>query len=208
MTSPKLASDERYAKLLNAAARVAKSVTSILDLDLLLRRTVDIVCDEFHLCHVGVFLLDETGQWAVLRAGQNLASADTLAKGDRLPLDGNSLISAAIERRKAQIVLDVDEEPTLEYLRLPETRSAIVLPLDTGGEMIGALAVQSEEQAAFAPADITTLQIIADQLAIAIKRSDLYRQIQELLYQSVRRARLLGAANAVGRGVASILDLD
>lgn len=208
MNAPQPASAERCTRLLNAAARVAKSVTSILDLDLLLQRTADIIYDEFDLCRVGVFLLDETRQWAVLRAGQNPADTDTMAVGDQLPLDGNSLIGAAIERREAQIVLDADGEPVLEGLRLPETRSAMALPLDSGDEIIGVLAVQSEEQGAFAPADITTLQIIADQLAIAIKRSDLYRQIQDLLYQSVRRARLLGAANAVGRSVASILDLD
>lgn len=202
------ATDKKYIKLLNGAARVAQSVTSILDLDLLLRRAVGIICDEFELGHIAIFLLDETGQEAVLRAGQSACGADTLSPGDRLSLDDNSLIGAAIKQRKAQVVLDIGAETPFKDLRLSKMRSAIALPLETGGEMIGTLTAQSEERRAFTQANITALQIIADQLAIAAKRSDLYQQIQELLYQSARRARLLGAANAVGRSVTSILNLD
>jgi GAF domain-containing protein len=196
--------DERYTRLLNAAARTAKSVTSILDPDLLLHRTVDIICDEFGFRHVGVFLLDETGQQAVLRAAPSLTGVNEY----QLAVDGNSAVGAAIRQRKAQVVRDADGEAELEIPCLPAAPSAMALPLEIGDEVIGVLLVQSDEPTAFTPADVTTLQIIADQLAIAINNSRLHRHIQELIYQSVRRARLLETANAVGHGVATILDLD
>ena len=56
---------ERRATLLHAAAKVGRNVTSILDPDLLLDQTVDIICDEFGFYYAGVFLIDESSEWAV-----------------------------------------------------------------------------------------------------------------------------------------------
>jgi K+-sensing histidine kinase KdpD len=209
MSSPKPASAKRRATLLHAAARVAKNVTSILDPNELLQQTVDIICDEFDFYYAGVFLVDETGQWAILRAGRGAAGAAMVAQGHKLAVGGNSMIGAATGRREARIALDVGEEAVFfKNPFLPETRSEMALPLAVGSEVIGALTVQSVEEAAFTQEDITTLQTMADQLAIAIKNSRLHRLNQDLLRQTERRARLFQAANEVGKGVASILDLD
>ena len=61
---------ERSAALLHAGAQVSRNITSILDPDILLAKTVDIICDTFGFYYAGVFLLDETGEWAILRAGR------------------------------------------------------------------------------------------------------------------------------------------
>jgi uncharacterized membrane protein YobD (UPF0266 family) len=47
---------QRHAKLLKAAARAAKNITTILDPYELFQRTVDIICDEFGFYYAGVFL--------------------------------------------------------------------------------------------------------------------------------------------------------
>lgn len=209
MLSPKLASTERHAMLLQAAARVARNVTSILDPDELLHRTVDIICDEFGFYYAGVFLIDESGQWAVLRAGRGEPGVAMLAEKHKLAVNGDSMIGAATGYRQARIALDVgDEAVFFRNPHLPDTRSEMALPLAVGDEVIGGLTVQSEQEAAFTQEDITTLQGMADQLGIAIKNSRLHRQNQSLLREADRRARLLRAANRVGHGVASILDLD
>jgi GAF domain-containing protein len=209
MTVPKLASAERRATLLHAAARVAKGITSILDPDELLQRTVDVICDEFGFYYAGVFLLDGTGQWAVLRAGRGAPGAAMMAEGHKLAVGGNSMIGVATGRRKARIALDVGKEAVFfKNPFLSETRSEMALPLVVGSEVIGALTVQSTEEVAFTREDISTLQTMADQLAIAIKNSRLHRLNQGLLRRAERRAGLFQAANLVGREVASILDLD
>lgn len=209
MTSPKIASAERRATLLNAAARVAKSVTSILDPDQLLQRTVDIICDEFGFYYAGVFLIDDSGQWAVLRSGRGEAGRAMIKEGHKLAVGGNSMIGAATGRREARIALDVgDEAVFFKNPHLPHTRSEMALPLIVGDEVIGALTVQSVEEAAFTQEDIATLQTMADQLAIAIQNSRLHRKNRELLRQAERRARLLHAATQVGKQVTSILDID
>jgi GAF domain-containing protein/CheY-like chemotaxis protein len=199
---------ERRATLLHAAAKVGRSVTSILDPDLLLEQTVDIICDEFGFYYAGVFLIDETGEWAVLSAGRGEAGAQMVAAGHKLKVDGHSMIGAATGQRQARIALDVGEEPVhFKNPYLPHTRSEMALPLVVGDTVIGALTVQSVDEAAFTEDDITTLQTMADQLAVAINNADLYLENRRLLARVERRARLLEAASQVGRDVTSILDM-
>ncbi len=193
---------QRYAKLLRAAARAAKNITTILDPYELLQRTVDIICDEFGFYYAGVFFLDDAKQYAVLKAGRGEAGRAMLAAGHKLAVGGNSMIGACIANKQGRIALDVGEEAVFfENPHLPNTRSEMALPLIVGDEAFGALTVQSTEEAAFHEEDIDALQTMADQLAIAIQNSNLHRQAE-------RRSRLLKAANRVGREVTSILDLD
>lgn len=200
---------ERRARLLEAAATVGRSVTSILDLDALLNATVDIICDEFGFYYAGVFLVDAAGEWAVLRAGRGEAGAAMLSQGHKLKVDGHSMIGAATGQHKALIALDVGEEPVhFKNPYLPNTRSEMALPLAVGKTIIGALTVQSTQPSAFNEEDIKALQTMADQLAIAIHNARLHYENQQLLQEAERRARLLEAAAQVGRDVTSILDLD
>ncbi|MEJ5225015.1 MAG: GAF domain-containing protein [Anaerolineales bacterium] len=200
---------ERLNTLLAAGARVARSVASILDLQILLNRTVDIICDEFGFYYAGVFLVDPTGQYAVLKAGRGEAGKAMLAEGHKLLIGGTSMIGDAIQQRTAHIALDVGKEAVFfKNPHLPKTRSEMALPLIAGDEVIGALTVQSEQEAAFSESDIAALQTMADQLAVAIQNARLHQQNQALLRQAERRARLLNAANKVGKEVTSVLSLD
>ena len=200
---------ERRASLLKAAADVSSKVTSILDPDQLLAETVDVICDVFGFYYAGVFLLDEAGEFAVLRAGRGKAGAAMVAEGHKLEVNGQSMIGSATGKSKAIIALDVGEEKVhFQNPHLPDTRSEMALPLIAGGEVIGAVTVQSVEEAAFTDDDIVALQGMADQLAVAIQNARLYARNQNLLDQAERRARLLDAAAQVGRDVTSILDMD
>ncbi|MBI5953209.1 MAG: GAF domain-containing protein [Chloroflexi bacterium] len=193
---------QRHATLLKAAARAAKNITTILDPYELLQRTVDIICDEFGFYYAGVFLLDDVKQYAVLKAGRGEAGRAMINAGHKLAIGGNSMIGASIANRQGRIALDVGAEAIFfENPHLPHTRSEMALPLVVSDEAIGALTVQSTEEAAFHDEDIAALQTMADQLAIAIQNSQLHRQAE-------RRSRLLKAANRVGREVTSILNLE
>jgi GAF domain-containing protein/anti-sigma regulatory factor (Ser/Thr protein kinase) len=193
---------QRHATLLKAAARAAKNITTILDPYELLQRTVDIICDEFGFYYAGVFLLDDMKQYAVLKAGRGEAGRNMINGGHKLAIGGNSMIGASIANRQGRIALDVGAEAVFfENPHLPHTRSEMALPLVVSDEAIGALTVQSTEEAAFHDEDIAALQTMADQLAIAIQNSNLHRQAE-------RRSRLLKAANRVGKEVTSILNIE
>ena len=209
MKASKVSGVERQSLLLNASARVSRNIASILDLPLLLSRTVDIICDEFGFYYAGVFLVDEASEWAQLRAGRGDAGRIMVDEGHKLHIGGNSMIGAAIANRAGRIAHDVGEEAVFfKNPHLPLTRSEMALPLIAGDEVIGALTVQSEVEAAFNPEDVAALQTMADQLAVAIQNANLHQKNHQLLRQAERRARLLRAANLVGKEVTSILGLE
>ena len=137
---------ERHTTLLKAAARVSHNIASILDLNLLLSRTSDIICEEFGFYYAGVFLVDETGEWAVLKAGYGAAGYTMMAEGHKLSIGGNSMIGVAIAERQARIATNVGKEAMFfKNPHLPNTRSEMALPLIAGDDVIGALTVQSEK---------------------------------------------------------------
>lgn len=193
---------QRQTTLLKAAARAAKNITTILDPMVLFERTVDIICDEFGFYYAGVFLVDDAGQNAVLKAGRGEAGRAMIMGDHKLAIGGNSMIGASIANKQGRIALDVGAEAVFfENPHLPKTRSEMALPLIVGDDVIGALTVQSTEEAAFHEEDIAALQTMADQLAIAYQNSKLHKQAE-------RRSRLLKAANRVGKEVTSILDIE
>jgi signal transduction histidine kinase/CheY-like chemotaxis protein len=197
-----LAQAKHRTRLLEAASEVGRRVTSILDADTLLHETVDIICDAYGFYYAGVFLLDETNEWAVLRAGRGKAGVQMVNAGHKLKVGGLSMIGTAIAGRKALIALDVGEEPVhFKNPHLPLTRSEMALPLLVGDQVIGALTVQSTEEAAFSDEDITTLQAMADQLAIAIDNARLLNDLEEAHAELVRTKTFEAIATATGEAI-------
>lgn len=210
-TADTLAQTSRRAKLLYAAARVSRTASSILDPDELLSSTVDIICDEYGFYYAGIFLLEDIDfkPWAVLKAGRGEAGRRMIEHHHKLEVGGHSMIGACTALNEARIALDVGQEAVwFNNPFLPDTRSEMALPLAVGAEVMGALTVQSTEEAAFSDEDIASLQMMADQLALAIHNARLYRQNTRLFGQAARRATLLHAGAIVSQNITSILDLD
>jgi signal transduction histidine kinase len=209
---PTLVKINRQAKLLNVAAQVGRMFSSILDPDELLSRTVDIICSEYGFYYSGIFLIETLAdgkKWAVLKAGYGKAGRIMIENNHKLEVGGRSMIGACTQRNEARIALDVGKEAVwFNNPFLPDTRSEMALPLAIVGEVIGALTVQSVEEAAFSEEDIASLQAMADQLAVAINNAHLHRQNALLYKQATRRAMLLQAGAEVSRNITSILDLD
>lgn len=193
---------ERRHKLLETAARVGHEVTSILDLDDLLPRMVDIICNEFGLYYSGVFLVSEDGKWAVLRAGFGDAGRTMLADNFRLAVDEASMIGSSILQKRALIALDVEGQAThFKNPHLPKTRSEVALPLIVNDVALGALTVQSAQADAFNEEDITSLQVMADQAAIAISNAQALQKLEEATAEIVRTKTFEAIATATGEAI-------
>ena len=179
-----LVEQQKRARQLQAVSEVARAASSILKLDDLLPQTAELIRDHFELYYAGIFLLDDSNQWAMLRAGTGAAGQQMLADGHRLKIGSTSMISRCITRREAQIALDVGETAVrFDNPLLPLTRSEMALPLISRGKPTGALTIQSERMAAFTPDDITVLQTLADQISTAIDNAALYEQAQTALQE-------------------------
>ncbi len=210
-SAERLTRTRRQATLLNAAAQVSRNISSILDPDELLARTVDIICDAYGFYYSGIFLIEQLddGDWAVLKAGRGNAGQLMIEHNHKLKVGGRSMIGACTALNEARIALDVGKEAVwFNNPFLPDTRSEMALPLAIGPKVIGALTVQSVEEAAFSGEDVSSLQAMADQLAVAINNARLHQQNEQLLRQASRRAQLLQVGAEVSRNISSILDLD
>ncbi|MFN2284910.1 MAG: cache domain-containing protein [Anaerolineae bacterium] len=170
---------ERTQALLTAA-EVSSATTSELDIEVLLPQVVELVRERFGLYYVGLFLTEEAGEYAVLRAGSGEAGRAMLARHHQLRVGGDSMIGRCVLSGQADIQLDVGEAAVrFSNPDLPDTRSELALPLRAGGQVIGAMTVQSEQEAFFSQEDVSVMQTVADQVANAVRNAGLFQQLQE-----------------------------
>jgi GAF domain-containing protein len=172
----------RRARYLEATAKVARDAASVLDLQDLLTRVVTLVSERFGFYHVGIFLLDPSGEWAELRAASSEGGRRMMAGGYRLRVGEGDMVGYVTGQGEPRIALDVGASAVFfDNPDLPETRSEMALPLRARGEIIGALDVQSTEPQAFSDEDVVVLQTLVDQVAVAISNARLFRQVEESL---------------------------
>jgi GAF domain-containing protein len=193
---------QRRAQQLAAATEVSRASISLLNPDELIVKVAELIRERFDLYYAAIFLVDDENKWAVLRYATGEAGQQLLARGHRLEVGGKSMVGAAIATRQARIALDVGQEPVrFNNPFLPLTHSEMALPLIVGESVFGALDVQSTEVNAFSEADISVLQTMTDQIAIALQNARLYRETQ-------RRSQLEQRINRLTRQIRRSIDPD
>jgi GAF domain-containing protein/HAMP domain-containing protein len=183
------------ARQFQTVADVARQIVSAQELEKLLTAITQLVSDRFGFYHVGIFLLDENKQYAVLRAANSPGGQRMLARRHMLPVGKVGIVGFATGQGQARIATDVGEDATyFNNPDLPETRSEMALPLKVGDEVIGALDIQSMESNAFHEDDIELFTTLADQVAIAIYNNQLYTATRRALEeaQTLHRQYLRG----------------
>jgi GAF domain-containing protein len=173
--------DKRTAQL-RAVAEVGKSITSFRNLSELLQQAAQLIHKNFGYYHVGIFLLDERGEYAVLAASNSEGGQRMLEKQHQLKVGEKGIVGFATQNAEPRIALDVGADAVFfNNPDLPDTRSEMALPLVVGGQMLGALDVQSTEPQAFTNDDISTLQILAEQIAVGIQNANLFSETEKAL---------------------------
>lgn len=175
----------KRATQLQTIAVAARAIAGVQDLGILLSEIATSVSQRFGYYHVGIFLLDEAGENAVLQAANSEGGKRMLMRQHRLRLDNNSIVGYTALLNQPRIALDVGADPVyFNNPDLPDTRSEMALPLRAGRRVFGVLDVQSTEPNAFVPEDISALEILADQIAIAIENARLFSETQRALSDS------------------------
>ena len=180
----------RRATRLEASAEVARAIASVRDLNLLLPQVTELISERFGWYHVGIFMVDEGRRYAVLQAANSAGGQRMLARGHSLRIGETGIVGYVTHSGEPRIALDVGEDAIyFDNPDLPETRSEMALPLEVEGQIIGALDVQSTQEAAYDDEDVAMLGILAGQVAIAIENSRLFEQSQSALreVQSLHR---------------------
>ena len=175
---------ERRAAQLEASAQIAHAVAALLNPEQLLTQVVHLLSEAFGHYHTGVFLLDETGQWAELHAANSTGGQRMLERGHRLDVGARGIVGHVTQTGEPRVALNVGADVIyFDNPDLPDTRSEIALPLIARGQVIGVLDVQSTAENAFDEEDMTVLSSLANQIAVALDNARLYEASQKALAQ-------------------------
>jgi GAF domain-containing protein len=176
---------QRRTERINSIAEISKTVTSIQEIRLLLSSVVNTISHRFGYYHVGIYLMDEQKQFAVLRASNSEGGLSMIEKNHRLRIGEQSVVGFVAHSGQSHMVTETATDKSFfNDPDLPDSLSEMALPLRSGDELIGVLDIQSPKINAFSEDDISTLPILADQVAIAIQNAFLFERSQRLLREA------------------------
>ncbi|PJF27441.1 MAG: hypothetical protein CUN53_04040 [Phototrophicales bacterium] len=161
-----------------ATQEIGRVATTQRDLQRLMDSVVELITQRFsNIYHAQIFLNDAENVYAVLRASTGDAGRELLARGHRLAIGSVSVIGQATGQGRVIVARDTAASPVHRRNELlPDTRAELAIPLRVGDTVIGALDVQSKLGNAFTEGQISVLQTMADQVAIAIENARLYEE--------------------------------
>ena len=105
-------------------------------------------------------------------------------QGYKIGVGSKSIVGYVTGKGEPLVVSDTTKDLTYyPNPLLPDTRAEAAFPLRIGDRILGALDVQSIQPYAFHEDNLRSLQILTDQLAIAVANSELFAETQEHLSQ-------------------------
>lgn len=162
---------------LSALREITRAISTAWSLDRILALITRKTAHVMHVDSCSIYLLDDHGEYLVLKATTGLAPE---AVGHaRLKL-GEGLTGHAAKTGKPIAASHASRDPHFKYL--PETKemkfqSLLAVPLVSRGKVIGAVNVQTREGREYAPDEIELLSIIADVAAGELEKAVLYEEI-------------------------------
>lgn len=179
-----LENTRRRALQLQTVAEISREVSSSLIVDNLLRQAVQLAVERFNFYHAAVFLLDDAKEFAIIREATGEAGAQMKRAGHKLAVGSKSIVGFVSQNNEPLVVNDTSKDPNYYANPLmPETKAEAALPLRVGNQVIGVLDVQSAQPYVFTDENIKIMQILADQMAVAVVNSELFAEAQERLSQ-------------------------
>jgi GAF domain-containing protein len=176
---------QRRTELLVTNALVTHAVSQMRNLEELLPRVALLIGQAFGYYHVGIYLTDELGRFAVLRAASSEGGKRMMESGHKVPLSPDTIIGAAISLGQPRTECDTGPDAVqFGNPDLPLTHSRLVLPMIVGQQTLGAVDCHSEQDKGFNEEDISNLGALADQIAIAIENASLFAQTQAALQEA------------------------
>ena len=152
---------------------ISRDLTSILNVDQLLKRIGDLLLKVIDYHMFSILLLDATKQKLVHRFSVRFKE-NVQIKHD-IPV-GRGLVGAAAQSKKPVLAPDVARDP--RYIKAnPETRSELCVPLIYKDEVIGVLDLEHTRRGYFTEDHLRTVSTLAAQVAIAIENATLYERI-------------------------------
>ncbi len=123
--------------------------------------------------------------------GQLTFGASILEDGTRhvpfAPPRRNGLTYTVVRQGKTIVVPDMKTHPIFADAPPAWDGSIVGIPLKIGAQIVGAMTVSSYQSRSWSPPELRTLELLADQAAIAIENARLYRQVHQHAVELERR---------------------
>jgi sigma-B regulation protein RsbU (phosphoserine phosphatase) len=163
----------RQARTLMLLNEISREVTSILNLDQLLKRIGELLSRLIDYQMFSVMLLDPSG--TKLQHRFSLRFKMSVQVKHDIPVE-QGLVGYAVRHKEAVLVPDVTKDP--RYIALnPETRSELCVPLIYKDNVIGVLDIEHTRRGYFTDDHRRTITTLAAQVAVAIENARLYEQV-------------------------------
>ena len=173
----------RRAAQLKAVTELSESIAQLQDLNEIFPATTRLISERFGFYHVGIFLVDQAHEFAILQAANSDGGKRMLDRNHRLRL-GVGVVGFSAQTGQPRIALDVGTDAVFfNNPDLPDTRSEVALPMKVRTETIGVLDVQSMEAGAFSSEDLQVLTALANQVSIALENAKLLTEARAALMQ-------------------------
>jgi len=154
---------------------VSREISSILDVEELLRRAAELVKRVIDYQILSLMLYDEQQQ--IFRHRIDVKHGQRV-QGKLRVAAAEGIVGAAATLRQPVVVPDVTADS--RYLMVnPETRSELAIPLIHKGRVIGVLDLESPQLNYFTEDHVQTLSILAANLAVSIENARLYQQVAD-----------------------------
>ena len=157
---------------LETSLEINRRIGSTLDRQQLLHEIADLIRVHYGYDQVYLFLWSETEQTLILDQ-----PGKTLAVRRSIPLARSGLLGQALTSN--ELIFIPDARRSLRYppdLNHPATRSRVVLPIRLGNITLGLLDLHGYRPAHHTRHELVGLQLLADQLGIAIRNAELYEE--------------------------------
>jgi sigma-B regulation protein RsbU (phosphoserine phosphatase) len=163
----------RQARTLLLLNEIARELTSILNLDEVLKRVGELLQRLIDYQMFSILLLDAAGE--TLQHRFSLRFQENIHLKHDIPL-GKGVVGYAAQSREAVLVKDVKKDA--RYIETnPETRSELAVPLIYKDKVIGVLDLEHTRRGFFTEDHQRTITTLAAQIAIAIENARLYEEI-------------------------------
>jgi PAS domain S-box-containing protein len=170
---------------LSALYDVTAVASTSLDLDTVLKRSLDRVLAVMETDLGMVHLFDETNDMLHLVASRGVPPGDA-AQAVSVPM-GNGLVGCVVEQGKPLVVSNIATGPR-PLLAVPngDARAYFGVPMRAGGRVLGVLSVFGEVGQQYDAEEVALLDTIADQIGVAVDNAKLYQQAEQLAVMKER----------------------
>jgi signal transduction histidine kinase/CheY-like chemotaxis protein len=143
---------------------------------------VSLISDRFGFYFAAIYIMDETGFHAVLREAKGEAGEKMKSQRYTIAVGSQTMVGRVADTGESKLANDTTNEPLYQpNPLLLDTQSEVAIPLRVGERTVGVIDIQSKDLNAFSQDDLSVLQSLADQVAIAIDNAASYERSQQLI---------------------------